>query len=154
MAVYNWTLGTDPNWKARYRVTCAGLHVKTHDRYIRLAQHGALLDWLNPEQEAHFLKMGLVERIPEDEQAAIADAPVEVEADEDEYAPAPEQSGAVDECLATLAHLQVPPRPAQPCAMRATASATTSSPTPSSGARGSCPVPRRLKMKTQSRSRS
>jgi hypothetical protein len=106
MAVYNWTLGTDPNWVAPYRVSCPAIHVKTHDGYIRLAFRGALLDWLNPVQEAHFLRMGLVERIPADEQAAIADAPVEV--DTDDYAPAPENSSVVDECLATLAQKGVP----------------------------------------------
>jgi hypothetical protein len=111
MTVFNWTLGTDPNWVARYRVTCPAVHVKSHDGYIRLAFRGACLDWLNPEQEAHFLALGLVERINADEQPAIdAAAPVEVDidTDEDEYAPAPEHSGAVDECMATLAQQGVP----------------------------------------------
>jgi hypothetical protein len=77
-AVFNWTLGTDPVWKARYRVTCACVHPKSWDGFVRQAYRGACLDWLNPVQEAHFLKMGLVERIPDDEQAAIAaDAPVQ-----------------------------------------------------------------------------
>ena len=110
MAVHNWTLRTDPVWVANYRVTCPGVHVKSHDGYIRLAFRGACLDWLSPAQESQLLGLGLVERIPADEQAAIAAAPVEVDidAEADDLAPAPEHSGAVDECLATLAHLQVP----------------------------------------------
>jgi hypothetical protein len=112
MAVRNWTLGTDPVWVANYRVTCPGVHVKSHDGYIRLAFRGACLDWLSDKQAAHLLGLGLVERIPADEQPAIdvaAPVDVDIDADEDEYAPAPEQSGAVDECLATLA-----PAPGRP----------------------------------------
>jgi hypothetical protein len=125
MAVYNHTLGTDPVWVANYRVTCPGVHVKTHDGYIRLAFRGACLDWLSPTQESHLLGLGLVERIPADEQAAIdAAAPVvtadlDEDADEDEYAPAPEQSGGVDECLAAMAHLQVPATAGAPTARTA-----------------------------------
>ena len=46
------------------------------------AYRGACLDRLNPEQEAHFLRMGLVERIAADEQPAIAaNAPQTVDLD-------------------------------------------------------------------------
>jgi hypothetical protein len=86
--VWNWTLGTDPVWKARYRVTCPCVHVKSHDAYIRQAYRGACLDWLGDEQAAHFLGLGLVERVPADEQPAIAaHAPVELDADADDETP-------------------------------------------------------------------
>jgi hypothetical protein len=99
------------------------VHAKGADGRLRQCLHGACLDWLNPVQEAHFLRMGLVERIAADEQAAIAaDAPVvpvDLESDEDEDAPAPEASGAVDECVATLARLQVPTTAGAPTARTA-----------------------------------
>jgi hypothetical protein len=88
-AVFNHVLGTDPIWVARYRVVCAGLQPKSWDGRVHQAFRGACLDWLSPAQESHFLGLGLVERIPVDEQPAIAaDVPVEVdiESDEDEYA--------------------------------------------------------------------
>jgi hypothetical protein len=124
MSVFNHTLGTDPVWVARYRVTSPMVHAKSWDGYVRQCFNGACLDWLNPEQEAHFLRMGLVERIPDAERPAIAaDAPqtVDLEADggADDNASAPEESGAVDECVAALAHLEVPATAGAPTARTA-----------------------------------
>jgi cytochrome c oxidase cbb3-type subunit II len=123
-AVFNWTLGTDPVWKARYRVTCACVHAKSWDGFVRQAYRGACLDRLAEEQAAHFLRMGLVERIPDDEQPAIAaDAPVEpvdLEADEDtQDVPDDANTDIVDECLADLDRLGVQSDAGAPTARKA-----------------------------------
>jgi cytochrome c oxidase cbb3-type subunit II len=86
-----------------------------------------LLGLLSDEQEAHFLNLGLVEHVPDAESAttdparpvyadAVADA--DEDAPADEFAPAAEESGAVDECLATLAHLDVPATAGAPTARK------------------------------------
>jgi hypothetical protein len=60
----NWiVLGTDPNFVPRYQVVAPMVCAKAHDGRIRQCLAGSQLDWLGPEQEAHFLGMGLVERI-------------------------------------------------------------------------------------------
>jgi hypothetical protein len=71
MAVFNHTLGTDPVWVARYRVTCPLVYAADWDGRLRQCYSGALLDWLSDEQSAHFLRMGLVERVDDDPQDAI-----------------------------------------------------------------------------------
>ncbi len=74
-----------------------------------------------PEQEAHFLRMGLVERIdadPQDAIAAAADAPaepVDLDAEDPLDGPAPD-TDAVLECVSTLARLQVPTTAGAPAA--------------------------------------
>jgi hypothetical protein len=71
------------------------------------------LDWLSPVQESHFLKMGLVERIDDGTSADESDA------DGDTLDAAVPDSGAVDECVATLARLQVPATAGAPTARTA-----------------------------------
>jgi hypothetical protein len=109
---HNHTLGTDPVWVARYRVTAALAVAKGADGRLRHCYHGALLDWLSDEQAAHFLRLRLVERVDTDPQDSIVAAPP---ADLD----AVRDSGAVDECLATLAHLQLPAAAGAPTARTA-----------------------------------
>jgi hypothetical protein len=113
MAVLNHTLGTDPVWVARYRVTSARVFAEAHDGRLWQCFNGACLDWLSPVQESHFLKMGLVERIDDGTSADESDA------DGDTLDAAVPDSGAVDECVATLARLQVPATAGAPTARTA-----------------------------------
>jgi hypothetical protein len=111
---------TDSVFIPRYRVTAALVVAKGLDGLNRHAYKGDLLGWLNDEQAAHFLHKGFVERIdsaPQDAIAAAAHAPVpndapaepvDTDADEETLNAAAPDSGAVDECIATLARLQVP----------------------------------------------
>jgi len=69
MTVFNHVLGTDPVWVARYEVTSPLVLAKSHDGRLAQCFNGACLDWLNPEQEAHFLSLGLVRRIKDGESA-------------------------------------------------------------------------------------
>jgi hypothetical protein len=69
--VFNHTLGTDPVWVAHYQVTSPLVLAKSWDGRLRQCFQGAYLDWLNPEQEKHFLRMGLVRRVEAAEAAQI-----------------------------------------------------------------------------------
>jgi hypothetical protein len=86
---------------------------------------GDVLDWLNDKQQAHFLRMGLVERVDADAQDAIAPAadapaePVDLDADDEDTVDAPADSDAVLECVGTLARLQVPTTAGAPAARTA-----------------------------------
>ena len=71
MPVFNQDMGTGRPWVARFRVKGPYLPAKGADGRIRQCYHGSCLDWLSPVEEKHFLRLGLVERIPEAEQAAI-----------------------------------------------------------------------------------
>jgi hypothetical protein len=116
---------TDAVFVPRYRVTSPLVVAKGLDGLNRHCYRGDLLSYLNPEQEAHFLRLGLVERIDADPQepiVAAADAPaepVDLDADEDTLDTATADSGAVDECVATLARLQVPTTAGAPAARSA-----------------------------------
>jgi hypothetical protein len=117
---HNHTLGTDPVWVARYRVTAALAVAKGADGRLRHCYHGALLDWLSDEQAAHFLRLRLVERVDTDPQDSIVAAPpADLDADEDTLDATVPDSGAVDECLAALAHLQLPAAAGAPTARTA-----------------------------------
>jgi cytochrome c oxidase cbb3-type subunit II len=122
-AVFNWTLGTATPWVAKYRVTCPLVYVASHDGKLRQAYRGSCLDWLNDEQSAHLLKMGLVERIPDAEQPAIAaDAPqtVGLEVDKDELDVADDvNTDIVEECLADLDRIGVQSDAGAPTARKA-----------------------------------
>jgi hypothetical protein len=95
----------------RWRVVAPCVLAKGMDNRLQHCYGGDLLDWLSDEQAAHFMRLNLVERIDTDPQDAIAaadDAPAEpVDLDLDTDTPTPD-TDAVDECVATLARLQVP----------------------------------------------
>jgi hypothetical protein len=121
-------------------------HVPRDDG-IHQSFRGACFDWLSPAQ-GHLLELGLVEKITAAEQPTIAaDAPIYADNDaeaEDDYAPAPEHSGAVDEIIATLAQrvCRLPlalPHAARSCAMQASAWGMPPWQQPSSVASPSCP---------------
>jgi hypothetical protein len=120
------SMGTsDAVFIPRYRVIASLAVAKGLDGLNRYCYRGDLLDWLSEAQAKHLVGHGLVERIPDHEQAAAiaADAPqtVDIEAGEDAdgYAPAAEESSVVDECLAALMHLQVPAAAGAPTARTA-----------------------------------
>lgn len=113
----------------RYRVTSALVVARGRDGLNRHCYRGDVLGYLNPEQEAHFLRHKLVERIDADPQNAIAAAavpddapaePVDLDADEEDTldAAAPD-TDAVLECVGTLARLQVPTTSGAPAARTA-----------------------------------
>jgi hypothetical protein len=124
-AVFNWTLGTDPVWKARYRVLAPMVYGTSWDGYQRQCYGGEGLDWLSDEQAAHFLRLGLVEIIPAEQAAIAADVPVYGDADagadgdeDDDTTPAAAgpHTDVVDHCIATLELLQVPATAGAPTA--------------------------------------
>jgi hypothetical protein len=81
---------------------------------------GPVIEWLNERQRAHFLRLGLAEEIDADPQDTIVAAPpADLDADDDTLDAAVPDSGAVDECVATLAHLQVPATAGAPTARTA-----------------------------------
>jgi cytochrome c oxidase cbb3-type subunit 2 len=97
---------------ARYRVITPLVLAKGADGRIRQCFFGSCLDDLpDPVQKAHFLRLGLVERIPEAQQSSIpADArqAVGIESDEDVPAAADDvNTDIVDECVKDLNHLGV-----------------------------------------------
>jgi hypothetical protein len=97
---------------------------------------GPVIEWLNPVQREHFLRLGLVEEIDAEPQDVIVAAPlltvpaapVDLDADEDEGEDALDvaapDSGAVDECIATLARLHVPATVGAPSARTAPCAGT------------------------------
>jgi cytochrome c oxidase cbb3-type subunit II len=92
----------DSAFVPRYRVTAALVVAKGADGLLRHCYHGAVLNWLNDEQRAHFLRMGLVEEIAESE------APV-VELPRPEPAPADDAiPELVDEAIKRLDEADVP----------------------------------------------
>jgi hypothetical protein len=117
--VWNHSLGgTDEVWVARYKVTCPMLHAKHADRRIEQCFYGSYLDDLpDPVQKAHFLRLGLVERVTEAEAATIiANAPqtpnapraVSIESDEDAPAvPDGVNTDLLGECVKDLDQLGV-----------------------------------------------
>jgi len=100
-------MGTsNPVFTPAWRVVAALVVAKGQDGRLRHLYRGDVCDWLSDEQAEHFVGRGLVERIDADSIAAAAHAPAEsVDLDADEDAP---DSGAVAECIETLARLQVP----------------------------------------------
>ena len=116
---------TDPVYVPRWRVTCALVAAAGADGRLQHCYGGDTLDGLNDEQREHFLRLNLVERIDADTQDAIATAadapaePVDLDADEDTLDAATPDGDAVDECVATLARLQVPTTSGAPAARAA-----------------------------------
>lgn len=122
MSVFNHDMGTGRPWVARFRVIRSYVPARGADGRIRQCYKGACLDWLSPIEEAHFLRMGLVERIPEAEQAAVpADArQVGIESDEDAPAvPDNVNSDILDECGRDLERLLLQPDCGAPTARKA-----------------------------------
>jgi hypothetical protein len=118
-------LGDTGEFVARYRVTSALVVAKGRDGLNRHCYRGDVLGYLNPEQAAHFLRKGLVEKIdaaPQDAIAAAAHAPaepVDLDADEDTLGAPAADTDAVLECVGTLARPQVPPTAGAPAARTA-----------------------------------
>lgn len=123
-------MGTDnPVFTPVWRVTAPLIIAKGCDARLRHCYQGDVLDWLDDEQRDHFLRMGLVARInaaPQDAIAAAAHAPVPndapaepVDLDEGTLDAPAADSGAVDECVGTLACLQVPTTSGAPAARAA-----------------------------------
>lgn len=81
-------------------------------RDYRGRNRGPVIPWLSDEQREHFLRLGLVEEIA-DEESAPAD-PVTSE----DLMPAP-NSDLVDECVAALDRFEVPAEAGAPTARKA-----------------------------------
>lgn len=93
--------GNSGEFVPAYRVVASCILVKAFDGRGRNALHGDVLDWLSPEQKAHFLRHKLVEAID------AGSKNVTPEPDDDADA-GPADSGAVAECADILDGLQVP----------------------------------------------
>jgi cytochrome c oxidase cbb3-type subunit II len=100
-----------------YNVPAAPAHSAARTR-------GPVIEWLNEKQRAHFLRLGLVTEIDAEPAPTPLPEPVDeivvAESDDDDPqdAAAPD-SGAVDQCVATLAGLQVPATAGAPTARTA-----------------------------------
>jgi|SRR5271156_738526 len=95
----------------RWRVIAACAVAKGKDGRNHHTYHGDVIDWLSDDEAARFVALKLVEPIDADAQDDLDDTE-DTDAD-------PAHSDAVDECISTLARLQVPTTAGAPAARTA-----------------------------------
>src|SRR5271166_2428036 len=98
----------------RWRVIAACVVAKGKDGRNHHTYHGDVIDWLSDDEAARFVALKLVEPIDADAQHDLDDTEDTADTDAD-----PADSDAVDECISTLARLQVPTTAGAPAARTA-----------------------------------
>lgn len=97
----NLAMGVPGPWKPVWKVVAPLVLARDGAGRLHHAYRGSMLGWLSEDQSQHFLRHGLVERVPE------PDAPEMPPAD------------VIGNCVAALAELGVPLRAGRPTAAKA-----------------------------------